>query len=93
MTRLLAMDLTIRATGELTESSAQALDQLLSLVSTDRDTAWTIDLSGIVAIDSEGARVLSNFMREAPRARMTRPSQAVREFFASLGAETPSWEE
>jgi anti-anti-sigma regulatory factor len=87
------MDLTIRATGELTESSAAALDQLLSLVSTDRETAWTIDLSGIVAIDSEGARVLSNFLREVPRARMTRPSRAVREFFAKLGAETPDWEE
>jgi anti-anti-sigma regulatory factor len=79
----------ILASGELTESSAEALHQLLSLISLDRDKPWKLDLSRVSAMDATGAEVVASFMQNTPGARIACASVDVREFFAGFTTVPP----
>lgn len=91
MTRLVANSrFSILASGELTESSAEALNQLLSLISQDRDKPWKLDLSQVSAMDATGAGVVANFIQNTPKARMARASSNVREYLSAFATVPPT---
>jgi len=91
LTRLVANSrFSILASGELTESSAVALQQLLSLISLDRDKPWKLDLSEVSAMDATGAGVVASFMQNTPGARMACTNLNVREFLSGFTLVPPS---
>ena len=91
MARLIANSrFSILASGELTESSAEALHQLLSLISLDRDKPWKLDLSQVSAMDANGAEVVASFMHNTPRAQIAGATADVREFLAGFTSVPPT---
>jgi len=70
----------LRVVGEATVCEARALQLLLlELVEQERES-WTLDLSGLSALDSAGAQLLLAFKREAKRVRFHSWPPAMRAF-------------
>ncbi len=88
MTRLVARGTTLIAQGEVTEATADALAQLLLYFTDAPETAWTLDLSGVEAIDRTGTETLARFLGESPHVKLRNPSRAVQDFFAQFGVIT-----
>lgn len=90
MTRLVVNShFSILTSGELTEGAADAIDQLLSLISEDRDKAWKLNLSGVSTMDAAGAGAVAKFLQSVPNARLSQANACVREFFGGPSTVPP----